>query len=61
MNLENLFAVLLLILLQVAKEIIAQLVARPERRPGPPENPFSQRPCSSRATTFSPFLPFVAM
>jgi hypothetical protein len=38
MNLENLFAVLLLILLQVAKES-SLLVALPERRPGSPENP----------------------
>jgi hypothetical protein len=33
-DLENLFAVLLAILFQVAKEILAQLVARPERPPG---------------------------
>ena len=58
-DLENLLAVLLLpILLQIAKEILAQLVSG---RPGPPEYPFSQRPCSSRATTLLPFLPFVAM
>jgi hypothetical protein len=37
-DLKNLFAVLLLILLQVAKES-SLLVARPERRPRPPENP----------------------